>query len=151
MAVEIEKVIGISNLPRGRYTPGAWVALDDGTGNKRILASEIPGSSPTDIAYMVVTANKHGSSYTLNHNFRELSGILNAGYGVALRISVGAGSWRYYELSDYVEGQRLVFRTMSDITEVDGDTTKIYTSKATITSTNSFSLELEERVEMATF
>ena len=151
MAVEIEKVIGIHNLPRGQYSPDAWVAIDNGAGNKRILASEIPGGSSSDVAYMVVTATKSGSSYMLNHNFNELSGVLSAGYGIALRISVDTGSWRYYELCDYVEGQRLVFRTLSDITEVDGDTTRVYTSKATITSSNSFSIELEEKVELAIF
>lgn len=151
MAVEIEKVIGIHNLPRGQYSPDAWVAIDNGTGNKRILASEIPGGSSSDVAYMVVTATKSGSSYTLNHNFNELSGMLDRGYGVALRVATDSGAWRYYDLCDYVEGQCLVFRTLSDITEVDGDTTMVYTSKATITSSNSFSIELEEKVELAIF
>ncbi len=55
MAVVVEKIIGIHNLPRGQYSPNAWVAIDKGTGNKRILASEIfnSGIKESDLGNIV--------------------------------------------------------------------------------------------------
>jgi hypothetical protein len=103
---------------------------------------------------MVISGRKHGSSYNLNHNFREATEMLDRGYGLSLRLETDEGNWRYYEVCDYevdevdgvFVGKKIVFRTLSEEEHTNDDATTVCTSRAVYTATG-FSVILEEKYE----
>ena len=146
MAVEIEKVIGIHNLPRGQYSPDAWVAIDNGTGNKCIPASEIPGGS-SDSSFMIVSARPANGGYTPDRTFAELNTGMSNGITPCLRVLQGDNSWMYYDLYSYTPAASFVFRAPVDYgVDVGGDNSVVspsftYTPSGLTDTTSSKSIQ----------
>ena len=146
MAVEVKDIIGIHNLPRGQYSPNAWVAIDSGTGNKRILASEIPGGS-SDSSFMVVSARPANDGYTPDRTFAELNTCMSEGITPCLRVLQGDNSWMYYDLYSYKPNASFVFRAPVDYgVDVGGDNSVVspsftYTPSGFLNTTSSKSIQ----------